>query len=31
MGRIVDDEIALDYTLTPDYGATTRVTVKGTP
>jgi hypothetical protein len=31
MGRIVDDEIALDYTLVPDYGATTRVTVKGTP
>jgi hypothetical protein len=31
LGRIVDDEIALVYTLTPDYGATTRVTVKGTP
>ena len=31
MGRIVDDEIALVYTLVPDYGATTRVTVKGTP
>jgi hypothetical protein len=31
LGRIVDDEIALDYTLTPDYGATTKVTVKGTP
>jgi hypothetical protein len=31
MGRITDDEIALDYTLTPDYGATTKVTVKGTP
>jgi hypothetical protein len=31
MGRITNDEIALDYTLTPDYGATTKVTVKGTP
>jgi hypothetical protein len=31
LGRIVDDEIALVYTLVPDYGATTRVTVKGTP
>ena len=31
MGRIVDDEIALVYTLVADYGATTRVTVKGTP
>ena len=31
LGRIVDDEIALNYTLTPDYGATTKVTVKGTP
>ena len=31
MGRITDDEIALDYTLTPDYGATTKVTVKETP
>jgi hypothetical protein len=31
MGRIVDDEIALDYLKIPDYGATTRVTVKGTP
>jgi hypothetical protein len=31
MGRIVDDEIALVYTLVPDYGATTKVTVKGTP
>lgn len=31
LGRIVDDEIALNYTLVPDYGATTRVTVKGTP
>ena len=31
LGRIIDDEIALDYTLVPDYGATTRVTVKGTP
>jgi hypothetical protein len=31
MGRIVDDEIALNYTLVPDYGATSRVTVKGTP
>jgi uncharacterized RmlC-like cupin family protein len=31
LGRVVNAEIALDYTLTPDYGATTRVTVKGTP
>jgi len=31
LGRIVDDEIALDYTLVPDYGATTRVTVKAGP
>jgi hypothetical protein len=31
LGRIVDDEIALVYTLTPDYGATTRVTVKAGP
>jgi hypothetical protein len=31
LGRIVDDEIALDYTLTPDYGATTKVTVKAGP
>jgi hypothetical protein len=31
MGRITDDEIALDYTLVPDYGATTRVTVKAGP
>jgi hypothetical protein len=30
LGRITNEEIALDYTLTPDYGATTRVTVKGT-
>jgi hypothetical protein len=31
LGRIVNEEIALDYVKTPDYGATTRVTVKGTP
>jgi hypothetical protein len=31
LGRIVDDEIALDYTLVPDYGATTKVTVKAGP
>ena len=30
LGRITNQEIALDYTLTPDYGATTKVTVKGT-
>jgi len=30
LGRITNEEIALDYTLTPDYGKTTRVTVKGT-
>jgi len=31
LGRIVNAEIALDYLKTPDYGATTKVTVKGTP
>jgi hypothetical protein len=31
LGRIVNEEIALDYVKTPDYAATTRVTVKGTP
>lgn len=31
LGRIVNDEIALDYLKTPDYGATTKVTVKGQP
>jgi hypothetical protein len=31
LGRIVNEEIALDYVKTPDYGATTKVTVKGTP
>jgi hypothetical protein len=32
LGRVVNAEIALDYTLKiVDYGATTRVTVKGTP
>jgi len=30
LGRITNEEIALDYTLVPDYGKTTRVTVKGT-
>ena len=30
LGRITNAEIALDYTLVPDYGKTTRVTVKGT-
>jgi hypothetical protein len=30
LGRITNEEIALDYTLVPDYGYTTRVTVKGT-
>jgi len=30
LGRITNQEIALDYTLVPDYGKTTRVTVKGT-
>ena len=31
LGRVVNAEIALDYLKIPDYGATTRVTVKGTP
>ena len=31
LGRIVNEEIALDYLKTPDYGATTKVTVKGQP
>jgi hypothetical protein len=31
LGRVVNAEIALDYLKIVDYGATTRVTVKGTP
>jgi hypothetical protein len=31
LSRIANEEIAMDYTLEPDYGATTKVTVKGTP
>ena len=31
LGRVVNAEIALDYLKIPDDGATTRVTVKGTP
>lgn len=31
LGRITNTEIALDYLKTPDYGATTKVTVKATP
>ena len=28
LGRVINDEIAMDYTLVPDYGETTKVTVK---
>ena len=31
LGRVINEEIAMDYLKVPDYGATTRVTVKGTP
>jgi hypothetical protein len=31
LGRITNEEIAMDYLKTPDYGATTKVTVKGQP
>ena len=31
LGRITNEEIAMDYLKTPDYGQTTKVTVKGTP
>jgi hypothetical protein len=30
LGRIINDEIAMDYTLEPDNGVTTKVTVKST-
>jgi len=29
--RIINEEIEQDYTLEPDYGATTKVLVKETP
>ena len=28
LGRVINEEIAMDYTLVPDYGETTKVTVK---
>jgi hypothetical protein len=28
LGRIINNEIAMDYTLVPDFGETTKVTVK---
>jgi hypothetical protein len=28
LGRIINDEIAMDYTLEPDNGQTTKVTIK---
>jgi hypothetical protein len=31
LGRVINEEIAMDYLKVPDYGATTKVTVKGTP
>jgi len=30
LGRIINEEIAMDYTLIPDFGATTKVTIKAT-
>jgi len=30
LGRIINEEIAMDYTLVPDFGATTKVTIKAT-
>jgi hypothetical protein len=30
LGRIINDEIEMDYTLIPDFGETTKVTVKAT-
>jgi hypothetical protein len=30
LGRIINEEIAMDYTLVPDFGETTKVTIKAT-
>lgn len=30
LGRIINEEIAMDYTLIPDFGETTKVTIKAT-